>query len=99
MLWTIHVMKSSISIDSVPVMDSGIINKWNVITLSDWCVMAYKSQQPGTSDFPMGTILSVSDGPVGNGKGTPYVYVSELEEAVHDTHVSVMYSGNTVKSY
>ena len=98
-LWTIHVMKSSISIGSVPVMDSGIINKWNVMTLSDWCVMAYKSQQPMTSDFPMGTILSVSDGPLGNGKGTPYVYVSELEEAVQDTHVSVMYSGKTFKSY
>jgi hypothetical protein len=69
------------------------------MTLPDWCVMAYKSQQPMTSDFPMGTILSVSDGPLGNGKGTPYVYVSELEEAVQDTHVSVMYSGKTFKSY
>jgi hypothetical protein len=28
MHWTIHVMTSSISIGYVPVMDSGIINKW-----------------------------------------------------------------------
>jgi hypothetical protein len=61
--------------------------------------MAYKSQHPMTSEFPMGTILSVSDGPLGNGKGTPYVYVSELEEAVQDTHVSVMYSGTTFECY
>jgi hypothetical protein len=63
---------------------------FSLLTLSDWCVMAYKSQQPKTSEFPMGTILSVSDGPLASGKGTPYVYVNEREEAVHDTHVSVM---------
>jgi hypothetical protein len=51
--------------------------------------MAYKSQQPKTSEFPIGTILSVSDGPLSNGKGTPYVYVSEVEEAIQDIHVSV----------
>lgn len=69
------------------------------MNISEWTVMAYKSQQPMTSDFPMGTIFSVSDGPLGNGKGTPYVYVSELEEAVRDLHVSVVYSRNTFKSY
>jgi hypothetical protein len=69
------------------------------MTLSDWTVMAYKSQQPMTSDFPMGTIFSVSDGPLDNGKGTPFVYVSELVEAIQDLHVSVIYSRNTFKSY
>jgi hypothetical protein len=69
------------------------------MTLADWCVLAYKSQQPMTRDFPMGHIQSVSDGPVGNGKGTPYVYVSKLEEVIQDTHVSVVYSRNTFKSY
>jgi hypothetical protein len=39
----------------------------------------------------MGTILSVSDGPLGNGKGTPYVYVNEREDAVQDTDVSLHY--------
>jgi len=92
-------MTSSISIDSVPVMDSGIIKKWNEMTLSDWCVMAYRSQNTMTSDFPMGTLFSVSDGPLGNGKGTPYVYVSELVEAIQDIHVSVMYIRHTFKSY
>jgi hypothetical protein len=69
------------------------------MTLSDWTVMAYKSYNSMTSDFPMGTLFSVSDGPVGNGKGTPYVYVSELVEAVQDLHVSVIYSRNALKSY
>jgi hypothetical protein len=40
----------------------------------------------------MGTILSVSDGPLGSGKGTPYVYVSEVEDAVQDTDVSLHFS-------
>jgi hypothetical protein len=52
-------------------------------------VFAYKSQHPKTSEFPLGTILSVSDGPLGKGKGIPYVYVSEVEEAVQDTDVSL----------
>jgi hypothetical protein len=64
------------------------------MTLSDWCVLAYKSQHPMTSDFPMGHVQSVSDGPVGNGKGTPYVYVSKLEESVQDVYVSVMHRRN-----
>jgi hypothetical protein len=59
-----------------------------VLNVSDWSVFAYKSQHPKTSEFPLGTILSVSDGPLGKGKGTPYMYVSEVEEAVQDTDVS-----------
>jgi hypothetical protein len=52
-------------------------------------VFAYKSQHPKTSEFPLGTIISVSDGPLGKGKGTPYMYVSKVEEAVQDTDVSL----------
>jgi len=52
-----------------------------------------------TSDFPMGTLFSVSDGPLSNGRGTPYVYVSEIIEAIQDLHVSVMYIRHTFKSY
>lgn len=52
---------------------------------SNWSVFAYKSRHPKTSEFPLGTTISVSDGPLGNGKGTPYMYVSEVEEAVQDT--------------
>jgi hypothetical protein len=62
------------------------------LNVSDWSVLVYKSQQPKTSEFPMGTIISVSDGPLGSGKGTPYVYVSELEDAVRDTDVSFCYT-------
>ena len=37
--WTIHVMTSFISIGSVPVMDSGIMNEWKLyICLSTTCV-------------------------------------------------------------
>jgi hypothetical protein len=57
-----------------------------IVHNSDWCVMAYNSQHAMTSGFPMGTLFSVSDGPLGNGKGTPYVYVSELVEAIQDLH-------------
>jgi hypothetical protein len=60
-----------------------------MLHVSDWSVFAYKSQHPKTSEFPMGTIMSVSDGPLDNGKGTPYMYVSEVEEAVQDTDVSL----------
>jgi hypothetical protein len=57
--------------------------------LTDWAVLAFRSLQPKTNDFPMGAVQSVSDGPVGNSKGKPYMYVSELEDAVRDTEVSI----------
>jgi hypothetical protein len=64
----------------------------SVLNVSDWSVFAYKSQHPKTIEFPLGTTLSVSDGPLGNGKGTPYMYVSEVEQAVQDTDVSLSYT-------
>ncbi|KDR19714.1 protein CREG1 [Zootermopsis nevadensis] len=56
-----------------------------IVHNSEWALVAYKSQQLVTNEFPMGTVLSVSDGPLGSGNGTPYVYVSELEDAIQDT--------------
>ncbi|KAJ9586381.1 hypothetical protein L9F63_019962 [Diploptera punctata] len=40
----------------------------------------YQSLEPKTNDYPMGAVQSVSDGPVDNSKGTPYMFVSELED-------------------
>lgn len=62
-----------------------------LLNVAEWALVAYKSQQPVTNAFPMGTVLSVSDGPLGSGNGTPYVYVSELEDAIQDTDVSLFY--------
>lgn len=80
--------KKSHSLESLRYQDKGL----SLLIVSDWSVLAYKSQQPKTSGFPLGTILSVSDGPLGNGKGTPYMYVTEFEDAIKDTQVSLSYT-------
>ncbi|KAJ4432261.1 hypothetical protein ANN_20878 [Periplaneta americana] len=52
-----------------------------------YTVLAYKSQHTKTKDFPMGTIVSVSDGTVEKSVGTPYMYVTRLEDVVQDTEI------------
>ncbi|XP_069688923.1 protein CREG1-like [Periplaneta americana] len=58
-----------------------------VVHVSNYTVLAYKSQHTKTKDFPMGTIVSVSDGTVEKSVGTPYMYVTRLEDVVQDTEI------------
>lgn len=56
-----------------------------IVHTADWAVVSYRSLHPKTNDYPMGIIQSVSDGPVNNSKGKPYLYVTELEDVIQDT--------------
>ncbi|PSN58291.1 hypothetical protein C0J52_00163 [Blattella germanica] len=58
-----------------------------IVHNSDWGVLSYRSLHAQTMDYPIGAVLSVSDGPVNDSKGTPYFFVSKLEDVAQDIEV------------
>ncbi|KAK9496740.1 hypothetical protein O3M35_013029 [Rhynocoris fuscipes] len=55
-----------------------------VVHYSDWCVLSQISRQPNTTGMPLGRVFSVSDGPINNGTGVPYIYCSFFDPVVKD---------------
>lgn len=52
---------------------------------SNWAAMATISSRDPTQGSPFANIFSVSDGPVDNGTGVPYIYISPWEISAQDT--------------
>ena len=54
---------------------------------SDWAAMATIAARDPIVGFPFANIFSVSDGPVDNSTGVPYIYISPWEISAQDlTH-------------
>ena len=54
---------------------------------SDWAAMATIAARDPIVGFPFANIFSVSDGPVDNSSGVPYIYISPWEISAQDlTH-------------
>ncbi|XP_066563043.1 protein CREG2 isoform X2 [Amia ocellicauda] len=51
---------------------------------SSWGFLATISTQQKIQGLPFGNIFSVSDGPLDNGTGTPYFYVTAMDNSVVD---------------
>ena len=51
---------------------------------SNWAAMATISSRDPTLGSPFANIFSVSDGPVDNGTGVPYIYISPWEISAQD---------------
>ena len=51
---------------------------------SNWAAMATISSRSPTTGSPFANIFSVSDGPVEDGSGVPYIYISPWEISAQD---------------
>ena len=51
---------------------------------SDWAAMATIAARDPIVGFPFANIFSVSDGPVDNSSGVPYIYISPWEISAQD---------------
>ncbi|CAH1408278.1 unnamed protein product [Nezara viridula] len=69
--------------DLPPVQDVAKMARY-IIHTSDWTVISHISHQGNSSDFPLGRVFSMSDGPINNSKGTPYIYSTELDPVIND---------------
>ena len=51
---------------------------------SNWGAMATISARTPILGFPFANVFSLSDGPVGESTGTPYIYATPMEISFHD---------------
>lgn len=58
-----------------------------VVNKCDWASMATISTHEPVKGQPFSNVFSISDGPVGNGTGTPYMYLTHMEISVQDLQV------------
>lgn len=59
-----------------------------VVNKCDWASMATISTHEPVKGQPFSNSFSISDGPAGNGTGTPYLYLTHLEISVQDLQVN-----------
>lgn len=60
-----------------------------VVNKCDWASMATISTHDPVKGQPFSNAFSISDGPVGNGTGTPYMYLTHMEISVQDLQVRI----------
>ncbi|XP_076839314.1 protein CREG1 [Brachyhypopomus gauderio] len=59
-----------------------------VVNKCEWASMATISTHEPVKGQPFSNVFSISDGPAGNGTGTPYMYLTHLEVSVQDLQVN-----------
>lgn len=57
--------------------------------LIDWVSIGTISTQKQIQGYPFVSLQSMSDGPVSNGTGIPYLYMSDLDLTAKDTEVAL----------
>ena len=62
-----------------------------IVHNADWTSVATISTMPHIRHYPFVNVLSVSDGPVGNGSGIPYLFMTDLDMSQHDLAVSGLF--------
>lgn len=56
----------------------------NVVNQADWAAVATISTRKDVQTFPIANVISIGDGPVGNGTGIPYMYLTPLDYTAQD---------------
>ncbi|GAB1868198.1 Protein CREG1 [Camponotus japonicus] len=55
-----------------------------VVNQADWAAVATISTRKDVETFPFANLISISDGPSGNGTGIPYMYLTPLDYTAQD---------------
>lgn len=54
----------------------------------EWAAVATISTRKDVQSFPVAYLISIADGPLGNGTGIPYMYLTPLDYTAQDLAVS-----------
>jgi len=80
-----EVVNNTFIADDDPPPHSEVARMARYIThKSNWCALATVSVREPIVGFPFANIFSVSDGPLDNSSGVPYMYISPWEISAHD---------------
>lgn len=63
----------------------------------DWVAISTVSTQKDIPGYPFVNLQSMSDGPVNNSTGIPYLYMSDFDLSAIDIHVSIQIKITTNK--
>ncbi|XP_011861115.1 PREDICTED: protein CREG1-like [Vollenhovia emeryi] len=68
----------------------------HVVNQADWGAVATISTRKDIQSFPVANVVSIADGPVGNGTGIPYMYLTPLsftaQDVAKDNRVTLLVS-------
>ncbi|KAK0090820.1 hypothetical protein PV325_003840 [Microctonus aethiopoides] len=69
--------------DPPPSNNPALVGRY-VVNQALWASVATISSHDGISSFPFVNVVAVSDGPLGNGTGVPYIYLTPLDFTAKD---------------
>uniref|UniRef100_A0A224XVV5 Putative pyridoxamine 5'-phosphate oxidase n=1 Tax=Panstrongylus lignarius TaxID=156445 RepID=A0A224XVV5_9HEMI len=69
-----------------PVEDAAEMARY-IVHYSDWTALAHVSHQKNISGLPMARVYSMSDGPLSNSSGIPYLYTSFFDGVPRDLRI------------
>lgn len=55
-----------------------------IVHNADWAAIATQSTAQAVRGFPFANIVSISDGPINNSSGVPYMYITPMELSTRD---------------
>ncbi|XP_029174198.1 protein CREG1 [Nylanderia fulva] len=74
-------------IQDLPPKDQAALVARYVVNQADWAATATISIRKDVETFPVANLISISDGPIGNGTGIPYMYLTPLDFTAQDLAV------------
>lgn len=72
------------AIQDPPPKDQAALVARYVVNQADWAAVATISVRKDVETFPVANLISISDGPTGNGTGIPYMYLTPLDFTAQD---------------
>lgn len=66
-----------------PINQTALMARY-VVNQADWTSVATISTRKDIQTFPTANVISMSDGPLGNGSGIPYMYLTPLDFTAQD---------------
>lgn len=88
LLWALAFMTVQTSSFQIPPHEEVARMARFVVNRCDWASMATISTHDPVKGQPFSNAFSISDGPPGNGSGTPYLYLTHMEISVQDLQVN-----------
>ncbi|XP_072755127.1 protein CREG1 [Anoplolepis gracilipes] len=71
-------------IQDLPLKNQTALMARYVVNQVDWAGLATISTREDVETFPVANLVSISDGPIGNGTGIPYMYLTPLDFSAKD---------------
>ncbi|XP_011252500.2 protein CREG1 [Camponotus floridanus] len=61
-----------------PANETALVARY-IVNHAEWAAIATVSVQKDTDTYPVADVVSISDGPIENGTGIPYMYITPLD--------------------